>query len=567
MTVILRAAAIVIALLALLDPAFAVKKAAPLPVEVLIPSASDPAYAAAAEDARRIADGLGDRTTTTSAEPPLARLSLGGALPPDLSLPTIAFLSEPAFGVMIAAAEVSPTVQGQPIEVTAVLRGNGVAGQTSTISLMDRGVEVSRAEHTWTAETNSAQVRLSYAAPAAGLVPLTVRVETPGVEPAAADIGAVVSARPLRVLVYEPRPSWAAAFVRRALEAESRITVAGLSRSAPRIATRVGTAPASLDAVAPGDFDVIVVGAPEALLPAELTVLDRFAATRGGTVLLLPDTRLSAGVQEKLGLPKLEEKLLNTPIGLQSEAAGVRASELLVPAAASRSLGVIASVSVDGTERAAIFSLPHGDGTIVLSGLMDAWRYRRAQADRFWQGLLADLSSAAPPALDVRVHPALARPGDRVHLTASWRRDLIEAGNEVRVPATRATILDASGAPTPLRLWPGDRAGVYEAWFDAPVAGEYRISVAGSGGEAEAMLRTVENVRHPASGPASLAHIAALSGGGLARDLQEVREQLERFPAPEVDESTRPMRSPWWIVPFAGCLCAEWLIRRKQGLR
>jgi hypothetical protein len=565
-TRVLRAAAIVIAVLALFDPAFAVKKAAPLPVEVLLPAGSDPEYAAAAEKARQIADSLGDRITTGSAESPRARVSLGGALPPDLSLPIIALPPDSAAGVTITAAAAAPTVAGQAVEIAAVLRGQDLSGRTSTISLMDRGVAVARTQHTWTSDRSDHHVQLSYAAPAAGLVPLTVSVETPGVDAAAADIAATVTARALRVLVYEPRPSWAAAFIRRALEAESRFIVAGLSRSAPRIATRVGTAPVSLDAVILDDFDVIAVGAPEALVPAELTPLDRFASVRGGTVLLLPDTRLPASVQEKFALPRTEEMLLQVPVRTELGASSVEASELLLPLE-NEPFSAMAPVTVDGTERAAIFSVPHGDGAVVLSGMMDAWRYRRREANRFWQGLIADLSSAAPPALSVRVDPALARPGDRVHLTATWRRDRIEAGNAVRVPATRATISDGKGGRTPVRLWPGERAGVYEAWLEAPAAGTYEVAAEGDGVRAAAVLGTRDNVRHSAAGWSALARIARHSGGAVVQHPDQVRQQLERLAAPDVEESRRPMRSPWWIVPFAGCLCTEWLIRRRQGLR
>ncbi|HWI16690.1 MAG TPA: hypothetical protein VNT81_03015 [Vicinamibacterales bacterium] len=28
-----------------------------------------------------------------------------------------------------------------------------------------------------------------------------------------------------------------------------------------------------------------------------------------------------------------------------------------------------------------------------------------------------------------------------------------------------------------------------------------------------------------------------------------------------------PLRSAWWILPFAGCLSIEWWLRRRAGLR
>jgi hypothetical protein len=40
----------------------------------------------------------------------------------------------------------------------------------------------------------------------------------------------------------------------------------------------------------------------------------------------------------------------------------------------------------------------------------------------------------------------------------------------------------------------------------------------------------------------------------------------ENQPASQV-VSVRPMRAPWWIIPFAGCLTIEWWLRRREGLR
>jgi hypothetical protein len=48
--------------------------------------------------------------------------------------------------------------------------------------------------------------------------------------------------------------------------------------------------------------------------------------------------------------------------------------------------------------------------------------------------------------------------------------------------------------------------------------------------------------------------------------------ELERFvrgavTSPDAAVVRRPLRSVWWLLPFAGCLSAEWWIRRRRGLR
>jgi hypothetical protein len=48
--------------------------------------------------------------------------------------------------------------------------------------------------------------------------------------------------------------------------------------------------------------------------------------------------------------------------------------------------------------------------------------------------------------------------------------------------------------------------------------------------------------------------------------------ELEQFvrntvAAPPTRHLRHPMRSTWWILPFASCLSAEWWLRRRRGLR
>lgn len=568
MTLLLRGVAVAIAVLALIDPALATRRPVPLPVEVLLPPESDPGFGSASARVHALEGELGGRVSTVSAEPPRARISLGGA--PGLADPSVPlFVLRPERPPGITISRISTrglTASGQAVGVEAVVRADRLNGRTSTILLLDRGVVVARREQAWTGDEEERAVRLDYAAPSTGLLPLEVRVETAGVEAVTADVAAVIAPRSLRVLIFEPRPSWAAAFIRRTLEGRSEFTVAALSRSAPRVATRLDAVPASLDALQPGDFDVLIVGAPEELRPSELEVLDRFASVRGGAVLLVPDTRVSPAVQKAFALPRMDERLLETPATIQAGQVTLQASEILVAPAPAPS-DAMATVALDGARRAAIVSAPRGDGTIVLSGLLDAWRYRSAAGERFWRGLVADLAVASPAPLTMEVDPALARTGDRVRVTARWRRDQITEAERVGVPALSASITDPGGRVETLRLWPGGRAGVLEGVTTARGPGTYRIAGSGAGTTAEAALRVHEDVVHAAFDDRTAEAAAERSGGAVVGTAGELRHLLERLPALELEASTHPMRSPWWIVPFAGCLFIEWLIRRKRGLR
>jgi hypothetical protein len=68
---------------------------------------------------------------------------------------------------------------------------------------------------------------------------------------------------------------------------------------------------------------------------------------------------------------------------------------------------------------------------------------------------------------------------------------------------------------------------------------------------------------------ARLERDARRAGGAIASedDLSPIATALAM---PDARDRTatplHPMRSAWWIVPFGGCLAAEWFFRRRLGL-
>jgi hypothetical protein len=95
---------------------------------------------------------------------------------------------------------------------------------------------------------------------------------------------------PQRVLFYEPRPSWIATFVRRAIEADQRFVVSGLDYPSRGIRIVSGDAP-SLDRTALRAFSAVVVGGLDRLTVSDRDRLDWFVRERGGSLVLLPDAR------------------------------------------------------------------------------------------------------------------------------------------------------------------------------------------------------------------------------------------------------------------------------------
>src|SRR5690349_19323739 len=106
-TIVLRVMAIAIAIAAVVDPVMARRVAVPLPIEVLMPPASDPLFERAAQLRKEIESTLGDRVTIDGREEPQAFVALGRAtLPEPTSTPVfgMALLQPPALAIARVSA-------------------------------------------------------------------------------------------------------------------------------------------------------------------------------------------------------------------------------------------------------------------------------------------------------------------------------------------------------------------------------------------------------------------------------------------------------------------------------
>ena len=129
------------------------------------------------------------------------------------------------------------------------------------------------------------------------------------------------------------------------------------------------------------------------------------------------------------------------------------------------------------------------------------------------------------------------------------------------------------GSVTTIRLWPGGQPREFtgsvratspsKCVVDAAIIQPERL-------EAKTSLLVATDVS-PVTAPKGAFGSAIRAHGGMVAVeggeqllVDRVREQLP--PQPSVHE-TYPMRSPWWIVPFAACLGGEWWLRRRRGLR
>jgi hypothetical protein len=416
-SICLRLLAVAIAIAGVIDPVITRRAPAPLSVMVEMPSGSDPNFARALARRSDVVSALDKRIVINGIVPARATIAIGNTEISNSSAPVFAIpvqAKQPSVSIVDIQAP-RHTVPGQAAAVAARVRALGVGGRVTRFSLELVGVEIAKRDHTWTKPHESFDLQLSFAPPSAGVHRVRLLARTDGVaDLAVADAVVVTRAQPLRVLAFEPRPSWPLTFVRRSLEGDPLFEVAFASRTSRPAMTTSGPAPRSLQSLDVERFDVVIAGALDDLGEAEVRALDRFVTERGGTLVLLPDRRIPETIRRRFDLPRVEEVLIDSPLQLEGGIAPMRASELLLMPLSVRAL---ASARQGKAERTVIGVLDRGAGRVVVSGALDAWRYRADQSgafDALWRAIVADGALASSPPIDIALAPQVARPGDRL---------------------------------------------------------------------------------------------------------------------------------------------------------
>jgi hypothetical protein len=611
---LLRSTSIAIALAALLDPALTVTARQRPRLAITLQRPDDPVSLLVG--ARLTRDVGADFDVAGPDREAAAAVVIGreypdraDAFPPRTSTVTVdaGHRGETAIIAGVRAPRAVP--RGTRIQLEVTLDAQPATGPTSVVAVAagpvgHPDVEVARVSHTWAAGSRRAVLTLD--AMPLDLPPWHLRArvsEASRPSTAATSDVLVEEATPQRVLFYEPRPSWIATFVRRAIEADQRFVVSGLDYPSRGIRIVSGDA-ASLDQTALRAFSAVVVGGLDRLTVSDRDRLDWFVRERGGSLVLLPDARPGVAPWTELFGATTREELLERPSALAvvpplpvlqvSELltfTGARVPGATVPGATVPGATVLARVA--GSNEPVVCLIPHGAGRILVSGALDAWRYRADKDsgfDRFWRSAIAGVALTTPAAVNVEIAPAVARPGEAVRIVARVHRAAVAAG---AAGALQVSARLESGEP--VRLWPDAEADAFSGSFTAALpaglpadlsavasakvealakAGVQRITVSAATGGAEVAAGSAVMAVDPSARRAErlvpLSLLATLRGGiDVSPDrLADLEAYLRReVSAPLVRTTTHPMRSGWWIVPFAAGLTGEWWLRRRKGLR
>jgi hypothetical protein len=258
----------------------------------------------------------------------------------------------------------------------------------------------------------------------------------------------------------------------------------------------------------------------------------------------------------------------------------MRASEVMWPLRLPATASIIAHTPANSKRSASdvpvVWRTSVGAGRLVVSGALDAWRYRdRSGFDGFWRTLIAESAQSSPAAVAVHLSDATPPPGEQIDVGVNVRDAALQEPNvthPVRTTASaRLTSADPPIESTTVRLWPGDDVGELRGAVRAPDRpGLYRLAVSADGNTSTTPLVVATNASHPNPDDRDLVAAWARTRDGRALPasrLSELPSELRRaiHPPPRL-ETWYPMRSAWWIVPFAILLSAEWWLRRRRGL-
>ena len=575
---VLRMAAFGVALLAVLDPSLTADRSA-RPLIAVQAAARDAALAGRVSEAldRRftVVHGLNDAASAT--------VLVGAAVPDESELP-----GAPAFAVFpvsrrphfrIARIDASSAVQlNARASVYVHVPVVGAAGQVLDVQLSMDGMVTGQQNVEVRTDSSTVVVGMSVA-PGLGSHVLTATARLAG-ETTSDSASVIMDVRDERlpVLFFDARPSWTSTFVRRVVEQDARFTVVHRTLTSRGLSNTAGPAPVSLRGLeSMKGFTAVVIGAPEQLSEADITGLEVFMRRRGGRVVFLMEGRANAALDRLSGASGWRGAQLAAPTPI-TDAAGVellRARELFWPATLPPDVMVHAfSVARDSTRRAIVWSVPVGAGRLIVSGAIDSWHHRGGGTDSsgfdaFWSSVIASQSLSAPAGVEVRISPSLVTPGEKATVRVTVR-DAFLSDRDQRSTQLRAMLISDRDS-TLVRLWPGASPGVLTGTVVASrTTGFYRLTVA-AGAERGSGTLVVDSVANrPGSDEPDVVSAFVSSRNGSAIGEADLN-RLPGFISSAVESVSRvetwhPMRSPWWIVPFALLLGAEWWWRRRNGL-
>ncbi|MGC4029052.1 MAG: hypothetical protein QM696_09290 [Steroidobacteraceae bacterium] len=542
-----------------------------------------------------------------------------------------------ATGVPVHAVGVGPERFTNDLELESLeLPRTAIAGETlraqlsirhqrqgaTRVRVYDGGQLVAAQEVKLDPQSTVSTVRIDIPAGRAGLRDLRVQLDAGEGETNEANNArralVEVTDRRRRILYIEGEPRWEYKFIRRAVEQDRTLRLAGVMRATPNRYYRQGVdSAAELDSGFPRTqaelfaFDAVVIGSLEAaaLSAQQHQWLKEFVDRRGGSLLLLAGRdglgdggwgRVPVAQVLPAALPggavsygARVSRVRPTAYGLES-AIGRFDADPVRNAAAWQALPPLADIQLLGALKPGAIVLLEaqsgervdpllvmqrfGRGAAWVLATATTWRWQMQlpladqHHEQFWQRLLHQLAVSAPAQTSLTAVRSIQQDDAAATLEAEVLDEDFSPYRDVQLAVTA---LAGNGASVPAMVEPsGADDGRYTVRLQTPDAGLYRVELAASrnGSElarATAHLRREDGAQEQFAAwqhRALLERIAGQSGGRYwtLADLEQLPEAIRYSRAGMVERQTLDL----WNIPLvflllAALKSAEWLLRRR----
>lgn len=224
----------------------------------------------------------------------------------------------------------------------------------------------------------------------------------------------------------------------------------------------------------------------------------------------------------------------------------------------------------------------YGRGQTLAFTASDTWRWRMRMDSKsnahetFWRQLLRYLVSGTPKQIEAGAEQDVYVMDDTVRVVADIRDKHYNAVNDARATA-RITKPSGATLDVPLKFTSINDANVYTGEFKADELGQHGIeliatsaSIGQVGAKSNVLVSDLNREFYSAAQNSDLLkRIAAESGGKYYQlsDLQSLLDDLTYRKTPYSERVTKDL----WDMPInffliMGLLCAEWFLRKREGL-
>ena len=200
-------------------------------------------------------------------------------------------------------------------------------------------------------------------------------------------------------------------------------------------------------------------------------------------------------------------------------------------------------------QRAVVVERRTGRGRIVVSGALDAWRWRDTADgfDRFWQGLVIRAARASAPPLGISWASGSVNPRVQVSSRRGIADGLWPALDLARICGDLTTPIAAAEGPVP-GTWLADVPGMADGCRVRAMSGVDRAETSWPG---------PPTLPPAPPAPDALEVLATVTGGTVrsgASGAADLAREIADTTRPLVPVTWHPMRAWGWFVPFVAAL-------------